>query len=457
MFTWLITADGAALVFFTRTVNQKLLDAVPGFSAAVMLAASDWSLLAPAIEFARSGSWAAWIIPALRFLFGGGLTWGLDRLIPHLHADLPLAGAERPKTRQRQAIRLVTAMTLHNIPEGPAVGAAFGAVVAGVPEASLGGCGRAGDRDWNPEFSRWDCRGDAASRRRHVGKKEFDVRAVVCRSRTGGNDPWCIDGGHIGTGTAVCPLPGGRGHDRCRCRGTAARFATLRQRGYVMQLPDGRLRQHDDSGFGLVRASHGSIREFAFLVAPLRTRSARIRPLLFVRGYRRRLGQYGTPLAFSGGLFFLSGCIFTLFPPNQPTMMPLPGRPKRATRRFEMETLYDRIGPENIERLVVAFYQNVLSDPLLRPFFEETSIEKLQRMQIAFFTIALGGPAPDAAISLYDAHRGRGIERKHLSRFTEHLMKTLHDIGIEESDAHKVYERIATYSDEVLGESSVDG
>ncbi len=123
-----------------------------------------------------------------------------------------------------------------------------------------------------------------------------------------------------------------------------------------------------------------------------------------------------------------------------------------------MATLYDEIGgQETIEKLITAFYQRVLADPLLAPFFAETSIEKLKRMQTAFFTIALGGPAPDLKISLYEAHAGRGIRREHLTRFTEILMQTLSDIGIAEESAKKAYERIATYSDEVLGESSVDG
>ena len=122
-----------------------------------------------------------------------------------------------------------------------------------------------------------------------------------------------------------------------------------------------------------------------------------------------------------------------------------------------METLYEQIGPESIEKLVVAFYQNVLADPMLSPFFENTSVEKLQRMQIAFFTIALGGPQPAAKISLYDAHRGRGIESKHLTRFTEHLMTTLREVGIDEDRAKKVYRRIGTYANEILGETSVDG
>ena len=123
-----------------------------------------------------------------------------------------------------------------------------------------------------------------------------------------------------------------------------------------------------------------------------------------------------------------------------------------------METLYEKIGGSaTIETLVAAFYKRVLADPLLQPFFENTPMEKLKRMQMAFFSVALGGPEPTNVISLFEAHRGLGIERRHLTRFTEHLIATLRDIGIEEESAQRVYQRIATYSDEILGESSVDG
>ena len=123
-----------------------------------------------------------------------------------------------------------------------------------------------------------------------------------------------------------------------------------------------------------------------------------------------------------------------------------------------METLYERIGgKESIEQLITAFYQRVMNDPMLNPFFENTSIEKLKRMQVAFFTIALGGPEPEEMPNLADAHRDRGIESKHLTRYTELLIETLADIGIPEEAAQKVYQRIATYSNDVLGETSVDG
>ncbi|MEL7498641.1 MAG: group 1 truncated hemoglobin [Planctomycetota bacterium] len=121
-------------------------------------------------------------------------------------------------------------------------------------------------------------------------------------------------------------------------------------------------------------------------------------------------------------------------------------------------TLYEMIGGrENVELMVTAFYQRVLADPLLAPFFEYTEIEKLKKMQVAFFSIALGGGEPAEMSSLRKVHAGRGIESKHLTRFTELLMETLMEVGITEENAKKVYERIGTYSNDILGESNVDG
>lgn len=138
LFTWFVTALGAASVFLTKTINQRLLDSMLGFAAGVMLAASYWSLLAPAIEICESGNIPIWIIPAVGFVSGGVLIWCLDRIIPHLHPDLPIEQAEGPHSSMHRSILLVSAITLHNIPEGLAVGVAFGGVIAGVPAASLG-------------------------------------------------------------------------------------------------------------------------------------------------------------------------------------------------------------------------------------------------------------------------------------------------------------------------------
>lgn len=123
-----------------------------------------------------------------------------------------------------------------------------------------------------------------------------------------------------------------------------------------------------------------------------------------------------------------------------------------------MGTIYEQIGgAETIDKLIGSFYRYVLADPLLSPFFEDTSIEKLERMQKAFFAIALGGPDPEIEISIYEAHRGRGIKREHLTRFTEHLMNTLREIGVDEENAKSVYQRLSIYADDVLGEAAEDG
>ena len=139
-FTWFVTALGAASVFFFRTVNRKVLDGMLGFAAGVMIAASYWSLLAPAIEMAEeAGTIAAWVPATVGFLLGGAFLWGVDAVLPHLHIGYPTEEAEGLKTSWRRSVLLVLAITLHNIPEGLAVGVAFGAVAAGLPAASLGG------------------------------------------------------------------------------------------------------------------------------------------------------------------------------------------------------------------------------------------------------------------------------------------------------------------------------
>lgn len=138
LFTWGITAVGAAGVFLTRGINRKLLDSMLGFSGGVMIAASYWSLLAPAIEITRNAGGIAWLPAAGGFLLGAGTLRVLDRLMPHLHLFFPKSEAEGLQTTWRRSILLVLAITLHNIPEGLAVGVAFGGIVAGVPGVGLG-------------------------------------------------------------------------------------------------------------------------------------------------------------------------------------------------------------------------------------------------------------------------------------------------------------------------------
>lgn len=133
LFTWGVTALGAALVFFFKEINRKVLNGMLGFASGVMIAASFWSLLAPAIEMS-DGSF----VPALiGFLAGGVFLWIVDKLLPHLHLGKERDQAEGIKTSWERSILLVFAVTLHNIPEGLAVGVAFGATAAGLESASL--------------------------------------------------------------------------------------------------------------------------------------------------------------------------------------------------------------------------------------------------------------------------------------------------------------------------------
>ncbi|MBW4438357.1 MAG: ZIP family metal transporter [Pleurocapsa minor GSE-CHR-MK-17-07R] len=139
LFTWGVTALGAAVVFTTREVSRKLLDVMLGFAGGVMIAASFWSLLAPAIEMSEGGALPAWVPAVSGFLLGGIFLRIIDRILPHLHLGFPRSQAEGPKTTWHRAILLVLAITLHNIPEGLAIGVAFGAAASGIPSASLAG------------------------------------------------------------------------------------------------------------------------------------------------------------------------------------------------------------------------------------------------------------------------------------------------------------------------------
>jgi ZIP family zinc transporter len=139
MFTWGVTALGASLVFFFKKINKMVLNGMLGFAAGVMIAASFWSLLAPSIEMAEELGQVPWLTAAIGFLGGGAFLFIVDKLLPHLHPGLETSQAEGIKTGWQRSILLVLAITLHNIPEGLAVGVAFGAVAYGIPSASIAG------------------------------------------------------------------------------------------------------------------------------------------------------------------------------------------------------------------------------------------------------------------------------------------------------------------------------
>ena len=138
LFTWGLTALGASLVFFFKTSNRKVLDMCLGFTGGVMIAASFWSLLSPAIAAVEKQqelgitNLPVWFAPAVGFLLGALFLYYLDKKIPHLHLFEPVENAEGPKTDMKKTELLVLAIALHNIPEGLAVGVAFGALAHGM-------------------------------------------------------------------------------------------------------------------------------------------------------------------------------------------------------------------------------------------------------------------------------------------------------------------------------------
>src|SRR5688500_16791509 len=136
-FTWGLTAIGAGVVFFFKDVSRKGLDAALGFTAGVMIAASFWSLLNPAIALSEEMGMVKWIPPLVGFLAGAVSMRLVDYVLPHVHLFAQVEEAEGVKTRWQRTTLLVLAITLHNIPEGLAIGVAFGAVAAGFDSASF--------------------------------------------------------------------------------------------------------------------------------------------------------------------------------------------------------------------------------------------------------------------------------------------------------------------------------
>lgn len=141
LFTWFLTALGAATVFLFKKINRKILDGMLGFAAGVMISASYWSLLAPSIEISKEINTGLfiWLPTIIGFLIGAIFLWFLDRIIPHLHLYTEGGKIDGPKTTWHKSMLLILAVTLHNIPEGLAIGVAFGAIKYGIPIASLSG------------------------------------------------------------------------------------------------------------------------------------------------------------------------------------------------------------------------------------------------------------------------------------------------------------------------------
>jgi ZIP family zinc transporter len=138
LFTWFLTALGAGLVFFFKGMNRALFDGMLGFTGGVMVAASFWSLLAPGIEMSEGEGFVKVIPAAIGFAMGALFLFGLDKVLPHLHVNFKESEKEGVKTPWHKTVLLVLAITLHNIPEGLAIGVLFGGVAAGFEGATIG-------------------------------------------------------------------------------------------------------------------------------------------------------------------------------------------------------------------------------------------------------------------------------------------------------------------------------
>ena len=119
----------------------------------------------------------------------------------------------------------------------------------------------------------------------------------------------------------------------------------------------------------------------------------------------------------------------------------------------KQQTLFERVGGEQvIAELIDEFYDRVLVDPELKPFFKDTSVDKLRRMQREFFSAALDGPITYTGRPLSHVHHVRGITKHHLARYVDHLFDTLRGRGINDQDVQYIISRISTYANEITGD-----
>lgn len=134
LFTWGVTALGAVTVCFFKELNQKVLDTILGFSAGVMLAAAFWSLLTPSLDLSSELGYIEWLLPAIGFIVGGLFVLFSDKLLDKV---LQNKKTIKEASSLKRCVLLVSAITIHNIPEGMAVGVAFGGIASGIPGMTL--------------------------------------------------------------------------------------------------------------------------------------------------------------------------------------------------------------------------------------------------------------------------------------------------------------------------------
>lgn len=217
-FTWFMTALGAAMVFFFKEINKRVLNMMLGFAAGIMVAASFWSLLAPAIEMAEKSSLPAWLVAAIGFLSGAAFLWLADRILPHAHFFAKEGEVEGIPTNWRRSILLVFSITLHNIPEGLAVGVAFGAAANSMSETGLLAAVAVALGIGIQNFPEGAAVSIPLRARRCFADEKFYVWPGFRAGRTDSWCYWCGDGYFHGGYFAVCLSLCCRRYAVCRCR-----------------------------------------------------------------------------------------------------------------------------------------------------------------------------------------------------------------------------------------------
>ncbi len=141
IFTWLVTLSGSALVFCFKNLKREILDSMLGFGAGVMIAASFWSLITPSIELCATLGYNKWMMPAFGFLCGGLFIVGASKLMDRYSFESFIDKSKNKTSSDtiRRSILLVLAVTLHNIPEGFAIGVSFGGAALNIPGLELVG------------------------------------------------------------------------------------------------------------------------------------------------------------------------------------------------------------------------------------------------------------------------------------------------------------------------------
>lgn len=224
LFTWGMTAVGASFVFLFKSMKRSVLDGMLGFTGGVMVAASFWSLLAPGIEMSEGEGFVKVIPAAVGFLLGALFIYGLDKILPHLHINFK--NAEGIKTPWHRTTLLVLAITLHNIPEGLAVGVLFGGVAAGIPEASIAGAVVLAIGIGIQNFPEGIAVSMPMRRQGASRKRSFFLWSSFGNSRAYCCCFWCFGGYLFYTNFTLCTCFCGGGYDFCSSGGGDSRNPT---------------------------------------------------------------------------------------------------------------------------------------------------------------------------------------------------------------------------------------